>query len=112
MFGIYHGTASDVQGLMEHVGGYLFAGDEPEDKQRREAIKRERHLVMGISLGGHAAWQLWWNEARVEAAVVVIGCPDYISMLFFFLVVFSIYVIVFLFGVAVLALLCFALMFS
>jgi hypothetical protein len=34
--------------------------------------------VLGVSLGGHAAWQVFFNEPRVTAAVVIIGCPDYI----------------------------------
>lgn len=33
--------------------------------------------MLGVSLGGHAAWQVLFNEPRVTAAVVIIGCPDY-----------------------------------
>jgi dienelactone hydrolase len=32
---------------------------------------------MGISLGGHAAWQVLFADPRVTAGVVIIGCPDY-----------------------------------
>jgi dienelactone hydrolase len=34
---------------------------------------------MGVSLGGHAAWQVLFNDPRVTAGVVIIGCPDYMS---------------------------------
>jgi len=51
------------------VESYIFQGpDEPSIGQ---------HLVLGISLGGHSAWQVLFNEPRVIAAVIIIGCPDY-----------------------------------
>jgi len=40
--------------------------------------------VLGISLGGHAAWQVFFNDPRVIAAMVIIGCPDYMREFFFF----------------------------
>jgi pimeloyl-ACP methyl ester carboxylesterase len=40
--------------------------------------------VLGVSLGGHAAWQVFFNEPRVTAAAVIIGCPDYIREFFSF----------------------------
>jgi len=55
--------------LIDHVGSYIF--HEPN------APIIEQHLVLGVSLGGHAAWQLLFNDPRVTAGVVVIGCPDY-----------------------------------
>ena len=39
------------------------------------------HLVLGVSLGGHAAWHCVMHEPRVTTAVVVIGCPDYVSLM-------------------------------
>lgn len=72
MFGVYNGTAVDVSLLIDHVGSYIaedFPGVMPEIG---------RNLVLGVSLGGHAAWQVLFAEPRVEAGVVVIGCPDYI----------------------------------
>lgn len=39
------------------------------------------HLVFGVSLGGHAAWHCVVHEPRVTTAVVVIGCPDYVSLM-------------------------------
>jgi pimeloyl-ACP methyl ester carboxylesterase len=71
MFGVYNGTAVDVSLLIDHVGSYIaedFQGVMPGI---------ERNLVLGVSLGGHAAWQVLFAEPRVEAGVVVIGCPDY-----------------------------------
>jgi len=39
------------------------------------------NLVLGVSLGGHAAWLTVLHEPRITAAVVVIGCPDYASLM-------------------------------
>ena len=39
------------------------------------------HLVLGISLGGHAAWHCLFHEPRVTTAVVIIGCPDYTRLM-------------------------------
>jgi pimeloyl-ACP methyl ester carboxylesterase len=55
--------------LIDHLGSYIFHGP--------EAPSIDQHLVLGVSLGGHAAWQVLFNEPRVTAAVVIIGCPDY-----------------------------------
>lgn len=69
MFSVFHGTAVDTSLLMDHLGSYVFSTPgEPVIEQ---------HFVMGISLGGHAAWQVLFHEPRVSAAVVIIGCPDY-----------------------------------
>lgn len=69
MFSIYHGTAMDTSLLIDHLGSYVF--NEPGSPQITQ------HLTLGISLGGHAAWQVLFHEPRVTAAVVIIGCPDY-----------------------------------
>ena len=39
------------------------------------------NLVLGVSLGGHAAWSCLLHEPRISAAVVVIGCPDYVALM-------------------------------
>ncbi|KAH7350815.1 hypothetical protein BKA65DRAFT_426173 [Rhexocercosporidium sp. MPI-PUGE-AT-0058] len=73
MFSIYHGTALDTSLLIDHLGSYIFHGpDYPSITQ---------HMVMGISLGGHSAWQVLFNEPRVTAGIVIIGCPDYINLM-------------------------------
>jgi dienelactone hydrolase len=67
---IFHGTATDTSLLIDHLPSYVFnAVESPPIKQ---------HLVLGISLGGHAAWQVLFADPRVTAGVVIIGCPDYI----------------------------------
>jgi len=69
MFSIFHGTAMDTSLLIDHLGSYIFSTpNSPVIVQ---------HFVLGISLGGHAAWQVLFHEPRVSAAVVIIGCPDY-----------------------------------
>jgi pimeloyl-ACP methyl ester carboxylesterase len=72
MFSNYHGTAVDTSHLIDYIGAYIF----PEDQ-----VKITQHLVLGISLGGHAAWHCLMQDARISAAVLVIGCPDYARMM-------------------------------
>jgi hypothetical protein len=69
MWGVINGTVLDTQGLMDVVEAYLFP-----DGRARVA----QHLFLGVSLGGHSGWQLMFSDARVRAAVLVIGCPDYL----------------------------------
>ena len=69
MFSIFHGTALDTSLLIDHLGSFICLGS--------DAPSIGLHLVLGISLGGHAAWQVFFNEPRVTAAIVIIGCPDY-----------------------------------
>jgi pimeloyl-ACP methyl ester carboxylesterase len=71
---IFHGTALDTCLLIDHLGSYIFHGP--------DAPPIAQHLVLGISLGGHAAWQVLFNEPRITAAVVIIGCPDYMRRFF------------------------------
>jgi pimeloyl-ACP methyl ester carboxylesterase len=70
MFGVFHGTALDTSLLIDHLGSYIFHGP--------DSPTIDEHLVLGISLGGHAAWQVFFHEPRVTAAIVIIGCPDYL----------------------------------
>ncbi|KAH8685900.1 Alpha/Beta hydrolase protein [Tricladium varicosporioides] len=73
MFSIFHGTSVDTSLLIDHLESYIFHGpDEPSIDQ---------HLVMGISLGGHSAWQCLFNEPRITAGIVIIGCPDYMRLM-------------------------------
>lgn len=39
-------------------------------------------MVLGVSLGGHAAWLSLFHEPRVSAGIVVIGCCDYTSLMY------------------------------
>ncbi len=38
-------------------------------------------MVCGISLGGHAAWQCLIHDPRVTNAIIIIGCPDYVTLM-------------------------------
>ncbi|KAK5108668.1 hypothetical protein LTR62_008073 [Meristemomyces frigidus] len=68
MFNLYSGTASDVSLLIDQLPHYL-------------PVKLTEHIGVGVSLGGHALWQLLVCEPRITAGVVVIGCPDYIRLM-------------------------------
>ncbi|KAL8868198.1 MAG: hypothetical protein Q9174_005147 [Haloplaca sp. 1 TL-2023] len=72
MFSIYHGTATDTSLLITYISSYIFPSSEREITT---------NLVLGISLGGHAAWQCLFHDPRISAAVIVIGCPDYLSLM-------------------------------
>ncbi|KAI1344733.1 hypothetical protein F5Y15DRAFT_2645 [Xylariaceae sp. FL0016] len=82
MFSIVSGTVIDTIHLMDVLEGYLFgAGGGPGamagDGQRRI----DQNMVLGVSLGGHSAWQLLMADPRVTAGTMVIGCPDYMKLL-------------------------------
>ena len=66
------GTASDVSLLIDYLPAYVFP-------------KSERYitsnLVLGVSLGGHAAWSCILHEPRIQGGVVIIGCPDYVNLM-------------------------------
>lgn len=64
MFGMVKGGVSDMRNLMDLVSGYL-------------GCEVDAHVCLGWSLGGHSAWQAFFGEKRIDAAVVIIGCPDF-----------------------------------
>ncbi|KAK3678882.1 hypothetical protein LTR78_001335 [Recurvomyces mirabilis] len=68
MFNLYSGTASDVSLLIDQLPHYL-------------PIKITEHICGGVSLGGHATWQLLLGDPRITAGLVVIGCPDYVRLM-------------------------------
>ncbi|KAF1962436.1 hypothetical protein CC80DRAFT_160974 [Byssothecium circinans] len=73
MFSCLHGTATDTSHLLTYLESYIFhTPDSPRITQ---------HLVLGISLGGHAAWHCILSDPRITAAVVGIGCPDYTRLM-------------------------------
>ena len=57
---------------MSHVETYLFP------RGQRHISK---HIVLGVSLGGHAAWLSLFHEPRVTAGIVVIGCCDFATLM-------------------------------
>lgn len=67
MFSCYQGTSQDCSLLLTHLSSYL-PQSLPQPKE---------HLVLGISLGGHAAWHCLLSDPRITAGVVIIGCPDF-----------------------------------
>lgn len=69
MIGMVKGAKQDLAILMDLIEGYLGRG------------RVERHMALGWSLGGHSVWQAWFDEERLDAAVVVVGCPDFIGVL-------------------------------
>ncbi|OLN86453.1 hypothetical protein CCHL11_06412 [Colletotrichum chlorophyti] len=80
MWGMVSGMVSDTRGLIDVVEGYVkleLAGRGVDGA----AWKIDQHLVLGVSLGGHSAWQTLFRDERVEAGVVAIGCPDYAGLL-------------------------------
>ncbi|KAI1466165.1 uncharacterized protein F4812DRAFT_99042 [Daldinia caldariorum] len=80
MFGFVTGTVMDTMNLIDMIESHLFGGDaHVTNGGGRRRI--DQNLVLGISLGGHSAWQLLFADPRVTAGVIVIGCPDYMSLL-------------------------------
>lgn len=57
---------------MDYLPAYVFP-------QGERMISK--HMVLGVSLGGHAAWSCLLHEPRVKAGVVIIGCPDYVNLM-------------------------------
>ena len=68
MFALYSGTASDLRHLLTHLPSYL-------------PYTLASHIGCGLSLGGHALWQLLLSEPRLKAGIVVVGCPDYVRLM-------------------------------
>lgn len=66
------GTASDASLLMTYLSSYIFPSSD-------RAIVT--NIVLGVSLGGHAAWQCLVHDTRISAAIIVIGCPDYFALM-------------------------------
>ena len=66
------GTAMDTSHLMNYITSYVFPASE-------HLIVN--HFVLGVSLGGHAAWHCIMHDPRITTAMVIIGCPDYIRLM-------------------------------
>ncbi|TGJ84685.1 hypothetical protein E0Z10_g4052 [Xylaria hypoxylon] len=82
MFGTVSGTVTDTIHLLDVLEGYLFgAGHGPGASPAGESRHIDSNLILGVSLGGHSAWQLLFAEPRVTAGVIVIGCPDYMNIM-------------------------------
>ena len=68
MYSIFQGTAADVSQLIDYVPAYVFPGHERSITS---------NFVLGVSLGGHAAWHCILHDERISTAVIVVGCADY-----------------------------------
>lgn len=66
------GTARDTSLLIDYLPAFVFP------KPGRRVTE---NLVLGVSLGGHAAWSCILHEPRISAGVVIIGCPDYANVM-------------------------------
>ncbi|KLU83820.1 hypothetical protein MAPG_02870 [Magnaporthiopsis poae ATCC 64411] len=73
MFALVAGSVVDAGLLIDLVQGSLF----PE---KPDAFI-DSHYVLGVSLGGHGAWQLLFADERVRTGVSIIGCPDYMFLM-------------------------------
>ncbi|OXV06176.1 hypothetical protein Egran_06057 [Elaphomyces granulatus] len=72
LFSIFQGTARDVSLLIDCIPAYIFPTPEKTVTE---------HIVLGVSLGGHAAWSCLFHEPRITCGVVIIGCPDYVNLM-------------------------------
>ncbi|KAL8687166.1 MAG: hypothetical protein Q9218_006586 [Villophora microphyllina] len=72
MFSSYQGTSMDTSLLITYLSSYVFSSSNRQI---------DTNIVLGVSLGGHAAWQCLFHDPRISDAVIVIGCPDYLSLM-------------------------------
>ncbi|CAK7231768.1 hypothetical protein SCUCBS95973_008032 [Sporothrix curviconia] len=92
--GYHHHDGHDSHGQTEEdkkkkkTNSGAGAGDDSEDRDAGFAsgllpghVALTQHLVLGVSLGGHSAWQLLFGDDRVTAGVLIIGCPDYTDLM-------------------------------
>jgi len=62
----------DASHLLTYISSYIFPHSE------RRIVE---NIVCGVSLGGHAAWHCLIHDPRITAAIIIIGCPDYIGLM-------------------------------
>lgn len=62
----------DTSHLLDYIVSYVFPTSE-------HSIVN--NFVLGVSLGGHAAWHCVMHDPRITTAVVIIGCPDYVRLM-------------------------------
>lgn len=58
--------------MIDYLPSFVFPQSE---------YKITQNLVLGVSLGGHAAWSCILHEPRITAGVIIIGCPDYVNLM-------------------------------
>ncbi|KAK4936003.1 hypothetical protein LTR10_023050 [Elasticomyces elasticus] len=69
---IQYGTSLDVSLLIDLLPMFIS----PDERYVFRHI-----FCVGVSLGGHATYHVLSNEPRVNAGVVIIGCPDTAALL-------------------------------
>lgn len=57
---------------MDYLSSFIFPNSEHDISE---------NLVLGVSLGGHAAWSCLLHDPRMTAGVIIIGCPDYLNLM-------------------------------
>ncbi|KAL6721420.1 hypothetical protein ACLMJK_000523 [Lecanora helva] len=80
MFSIYHGTALDVSSILPLLPAYIF-GPQPTVSVNEAFWTISHNFVLGVSLGGHAAWHCLMHEPRITAAIIIVGCPDFTRLM-------------------------------
>jgi hypothetical protein len=65
------GTAQDTSLLITHISSYL----------PQSLPSPSQHLVLGVSLGAHAAWHCVLHDPRIRAASIVVGSPDFARLM-------------------------------
>lgn len=73
LFSQIQGNAADTSILLDYLAAYIF----PEEG----SVEITQNLVFGISLGGHAAWQVLLQDSRITTGIIGIGCPDYVRLM-------------------------------
>jgi len=66
------GTATDTSHLLTYISSYIFP---------TTTHTITTNIVLGVSLGGHAAWHCITHDPRIITAIIIIGCPDYIRLM-------------------------------
>ncbi|KIO26309.1 hypothetical protein M407DRAFT_243771 [Tulasnella calospora MUT 4182] len=72
MYTLQVGAVRDISFLIDFLPSYLYPTDE------RHVV---RWGVIGVSLGGHAAWIALKEEPRLSLGIPIIGCPNYLGLM-------------------------------
>ncbi|KAI9891514.1 MAG: hypothetical protein M1814_002637 [Vezdaea aestivalis] len=72
MFSIIQGSTLDMKMLVENLATYLAPYSVPSVLA---------HMVLGVSLGGHVAWQCLANIPEIQVGIPIIGCCDFAALM-------------------------------
>jgi pimeloyl-ACP methyl ester carboxylesterase len=62
----------DTSQLLTYIPSYIFP---------MSTHTITHNMILGISLGAHAAWQCLFHDPRITSAIIIIGCPDYVRLM-------------------------------